>query len=412
MIRRERNHFPEGLVQNLPTASSYRSWDLFRLKFCSIFLILSVGSPLHFLATPQAHAFAAPDTWQDCSADWQADLETREPWRPKGMSGDTHAAYAVYSFQARPGLEFLFTGERTTGARFLSFQSYWSRLMAPMLNMSKNAITSLLDQDLSEPRYWFRAGQPTLTWISDQTWWRIRDLPVLRLQRLGQQSVMMRIYAPGVEVLAEDLPQVFAFQFGKPTTCPKPVSVSFTLDFPEWSQYVGKLAPKHRELNFEPRGIISGSNGAIGRYSVSLAEIPRNRVAVIWFRAPEVGRDVRYWSFCSQDFINNRTLACAADIFTPPMTQLETEEEWSWTAIGFAQPVGQDQAEDGLEACLADHGIRFLADTRDRKQKLAGFVYRNILPSDPFAEEGLYHGDYAPRGQVYDRDAFLREYCE
>jgi hypothetical protein len=327
----------------------------------------------------------------ECTQDWQLDLST-DGVGPKGMSGDTHTAYGVFSFYGEKGLRLVMQGRKPANARFFSVQNYWSRLFLDRLDLFKldQESSVLIDEDLSQDFSIELAERRSANNAA------VEGSQYFAIRPLGVQVVMIRIYAPFSEVRAETFPRVFALRDDDKTPkCPRLHQTRFTLNAP---QLVGRLAPKHKELKFGKQALAIGSNRAIPGYVVSLAEIAHDKVSVIWIKAPRVGQDVRYWSFCTQNFLQNTTLNCLADQAAVPKI-----DDWVGVIVGQG---------DDIRACALKQNLHFLEDLRESKQKLAGFVYRNILPSAEFLETNLYSGEYLPSGTVYDRQEFLESFCQ
>jgi hypothetical protein len=60
-----------------------------------------------------------------------------------------------------------------------------------------------------------------------------------------------------------------------------------------------------------------------------------------------------------------------------------------------------------IEGKLKGLTCNYLEDTRPDDQRVLGFVYRNLLPTDDFAEDCMYKDEYLPEATVCSEDEFL-----
>ncbi len=325
----------------------------------------------------------------ECSHLWQAQLTT-DASTPKGLSGDTNAAYATLAYPTDPTLHLVLSSTFQQ-VRFFSFESYRSRFL-----FSGEALIDyqLVPADGSVNP--FLSGNPdrdqqayTIDVVSDDYVNAPQLGPnVLRMPNaVLTQTIMMRIYLPRFRLQPENLPRVWAFDIrtGAPRRCPRSVNVPTHIKVP---QVIGRLVDRGEVLKFKQSDISSGQNAAIPGYVYALNKMRQDEVTVIRFKAPVIGRDARYYSVCVQNFLNVQTLACAAD------TMVRVQDD------GFVHLAISEDAKALSRA--AARGFSTLHFTRARRQAVIGIVYRNILPT--FDE--LYSGDYLPVGRIHHVSEF------
>jgi hypothetical protein len=326
---------------------------------------------------------------EECTHLWTHDLEV-SPTRPKGLSGDTNAGYAMLSFRPERNLKLVLQG-RFPSARFLSFETYATKFLKKG--------DSLIDLQMvpypgsTNP---FRSGvisQPQFYEIQVGSAKSLAYQGINTLEmssRLFAQAIMMRIYDPTAPLNpAVDLPRVYAVDeaTGTPRACPRWVNIPYFLDFP---QIVGALAPRTPELIFHRSGDVSGGNAAIPGYIYALSELNPDDIALIKYQP----MPARYASFCVQNFLKNETLACLPD----RLTQVSSDHN-AYIAISENQDLLRKAQELGWNT---------LPFIRDRNQRMMGFVYRNLLPSQP---DSVYQGPYEPRGVLCSAHEFLSGNC-
>jgi len=334
---------------------------------------------------------------QECTHLWGKALET-DPLRPKYYSGDTSAAYAVLSFWGDPRLKLEFRG-KFPRARFLSYETQWTRL-----SISEDAIFDYqIEPDRGSTNPFAEGGDPEAvernhTIVATQGGQPGLANSIALPQGYLAQSVMLRIYAPPPSpgITAADLPRVFAFdkQNGEPRKCPRPAAYASKFPFP---QFLADLYTKFAPFEFKTPGETSllGLNKAAG-YMYAVAPMSTRSVFLFRFRAPT--RDqVRYWSFCLNNFPKNQTLACTPDSLAPPHV-----DGMAYIAVGRGEAVKRE---------AVTRGYAFLPDARKASQHVMGFVYRNLVPDPIFKTGEMYKGSYVPEAIECDADTFVSGHC-
>jgi hypothetical protein len=304
------------------------------------------------------------------------------------MSGDTSAAYAVFSFRTTPGLKLTLKGQ-FLNSRFLSFETYKSRLLRQHdslldFNMMPNPGSQ---NPFLTGRFGFDQGYEVDVVGEGYSVPPGRNVLILP-DALRVQAIMMRVYDPVRQLLPTDLPQVIAVDAltGLPRACPSMVDIPFFLDFP---QMIGRIASRTEVLNFKRSGEISGGNSAIPGYMYALTKMRSDDIAFVKFKAPRA----RYFSVCVQNFLQNETLGCLPD------RMLRVDQNGDvYVAI----------SEDISALNLAySQGWNVLSFARARRQAVFGIVYRNILPESNLA----YEGSFAPQGYLCTRDEYASGSC-
>jgi hypothetical protein len=323
----------------------------------------------------------------ECTHLWQHDLSTATH-TPKGMSGDTGAGYALFAFSSNNRVRLVLEGQ-FPHARFFSLQTYSTRLLRShesLLDQNMLALPGSFNPVLES--HW-EAGQRWVTEIVPPGSRPVFGQNVLSLSGgFGVQSVMMRIYAPNQPLTLADLPRIFAFdaRTGRPVDCPSAIRIPFQFDFP---QIVGALAPRNATLKFGKSGQVSGQNSAIPGYMYVLTSMNRDDIAFVKFKRPQT----RYWSLCVQNFLENQTRACIPDQQARPAT-----DDHVYIALS---------ENPALLAEAQNFGWNTLHFSRAERQRVFGFVYRNILPATP----DFYEGPYAPHGVICSAAQFREGSC-
>lgn len=344
---------------------------------------------------------------EECTHLWIASLDINPP-TPKLFSGDTYAAYGLFSFYDTPNLRLEMKGDFFRG-RFMSFESYKTK--------QKRQYDALYDYQI-EPDEGsenpFRPGVPLETPNRAYT---VHVVPtgsgfygenILKVSSATRvHSIFFRAYAPndGVEVTGEDLPRIFAYDLktGQPAPCPKTLNTAFD---PGALAFFLDLIGRQTVLTFQDGWFWNGTNHAIPTYAYALNRMKSGDVSVVRFRAPtfvdttsgegpfiDVG-DVRYWSFCIQDLKKSLTLGCIPDYLAKV-----DPEGFATIVVGRGEEVRQ-RAEA--------KGFTFLEDRRSPQQQVMGFFYRNLFPKPGFPR---YQGDYMPIGVTCERKQFLAGEC-
>jgi len=156
-----------------------------------------------------------------------------------------------------------------------------------------------------------------------------------------------------------------------------------------------------------------GSAGIEG-YLYGLTKMTPGKVTIVRFKAPSTvdtypsevttfsseGKDMRYWSLCALDVEGSFALACVPDHVTQP-------NRFGYVTIAYGPESIRDRAES--------LGYSFLEDRRELgegwEDKPVAFIYRQLLPSESFAQSYLNQGDYVPKARVCSESAFLLGWC-
>lgn len=321
---------------------------------------------------------------QECTHLWKSWLDT-DPLKPKVLSGDSNAGYAVLAYWGDPTLRLEVKG-KLPAVRFTSFESYETKLQL--------SVDSLFDRDMETDS----EGNYTVN-VTTKKYNQGRENQLNVAASKVTQVIFYRMYSPqsGVTLDSGDLPRIFAFdaRTGAERKCPKASSIPVKWHFPE---FLADLVSTVTDFSFRKSAVFIGSNAAVPGYLWAITKLKRGaEVAVVRFKTPTfdaTDANVRYWSLCLQDFPKNETLSCLPDWIAKP------------DADGFATLVVGKGSD--VEAAALKAGYNFLPDTRRSGQHVLGFAYRNILPSDDFAAGPLYTGDFKPIGEVMTREEFLK----
>jgi len=355
-----------------------------------------IFAPAHLLAVDGRQSHRAQ--WGDCTQAWLSFLDIGEGF-PKYLSGDTMAAYGLFMFKMNRRNEVALVLEGNSyQARFWSIETYLGRTQIKTDHRFDRDI--ILDDD----------GKWRVLFSSH----RANDMQSMLLANprvLNRvYSIMIRIYLPNQQLRPEDLPRVRAInpRTGEPAACPTP-HVPSMVDIPQPFFTLRDLQRQNRlEFDRQPPWFDRfglGGNSAVPDYRQATQRMDRNDdVAVIRFKAPSFGStpeaDSRYWSLCIQNFARNTTLACLPDF-------LAKRDAYDYVTVVFARP------NSSVAQHAAELGYNFIADTRDSTkgfrdlQRVVGFVYRNLLPSDHFLPY-LYQGSYEPKGYMCSQNEFLQ----
>lgn len=324
----------------------------------------------------------------ECSHLWKAELATG-PGVTRGMSGDTNAAYALLSFRPDPTLSLILEGAYPA-ARFFSFESYKSRLLnkeGAILDYQIARIDGAASPFASGMRATAGLYQIEAS-VDGPKFSTTRNFLMLPGSLIQPQAIMMRIYDPQYPLTPADLPRVYAVdaRTGGPRACPSRVDIPFRFDGP---QIIGALAPYNRHLNFGIKAGVSGQNSAVPGYAFVLTQMHPLSGAFIRFRTPRA----RYFSLCVQDFLDNTTLGCLSD------RQMRAD------ANGFTYVVVSEYS--WLLNRAMESGWNPLHFKRSERQRIIGFVYRQILPSaaEPYVD------DFLPVGIVCSDQELLAGVC-
>ncbi len=349
------------------------------------------------------HKFNSESQYNMCTDNWvdasQLQIGIN---KPTDLSGDTFAAYGLFTLQRRDRnarLVFKVKGY-APDARFFSFETYYKYIQRKVDLLYDHHMFD--SGQLEHPGA--HAGKPYEFFLVDQDAQQIEgyknvDLPEVQFT-LGKQNISMfyRVYAPtdGRDIERKNLPKVYAYNAdtGAAVECPAPYQTqSFILN----QDHVDLFRGAEHKINydfipapdwFERFGF--GGNSAVPWYVLEFNKIFEDSVSVIRFKAPTYtgqygvqNAEVRYWSICAQDIANNTTLSCLPDQFAKP------------DALGFVTVVFS--RENFAIRSLAERlGASFMPDQRGPDQNTIGFNYRNVLPDSNFSSSSMYKGDYLP----------------
>jgi hypothetical protein len=354
---------------------------------------------------PWAHLAVA----EECTHLWKTSLEIA-PDAPKGMSGDTYAAYGLIGFYAESNLRLEIRGEYPRG-RFMSFQSYRTS--------RKRTVHHLFDSDIKPDQGSTNPFVPGNDVNAAQRFFSVDAVTnpkagvsqnILLLDpNTNIHSIFYRYYVPvdGYTPSENDLPRIFAVdaKTNAPRSCPKYVDTQ--LDPGPVAHAILRLVKKKTVLDFEPNADFdNGVNAAVPGYVTVLSRIDHGSVSLIRFKPPthpdtQTGSgpfpplgEVRYWSMCMQNLHESETLVCLPDYLA------QIGSDGIVTIV-----VGKGQDVQDLAARL---GHNFLEDRRKPEQIVTGYFYRNLLPTKGFVP---YKGAYLPKGVVCSREAFLSGDC-
>lgn len=348
----------------------------------------------------------------ECTDYWDTLLST-DSLTAKGLSGDTHAAYGVLSFRGDPSTKYIVRGE-FPNARFMSLSTVTGKKHHPIDAIEDYRMVP--DTGSLNP---FHEGVQIDTPNRSFT---LEVLPkgvpssaanIVRLPSDREvHSLMYRIFSPnrGYTVTQSSFPRVFAFdvESGAPKACPEHHLLPTFFRFP---QFLTVIVPRKIKFAFKLKTLEWGPNSAIPQYAYAVNPTKKDKeLTVIRFKAPSYAdtvsgtgafhssAEVRYWSFCVQNFPKNETLACVADYNAKV------------GAGGMVTVVvgGNDEVKGAAEA----QGFNYLEDTRAWNQFVIGFAYRNVLPTKEFAKNSMHKGEYLPKAVLCRERAFLSGKCE
>lgn len=333
---------------------------------------------------------------QECTHQWIYLLST-DPLAPKVIHGDTHAAYAIFSFQGDPTKRFVLKG-RFPRARFVSLESNTTRWGLKVDALFDTQILTDSGERLEFDGLSLKEAPFTLHAIPQDEPVRAANTVRLPNNKL-QHSLLYRVYAPTAGPVTEnDIPRIFAYDVrtGEPAVCPKFRDVKLTLNLPQFL-----TLPVKRKIRFdlEPHSVPWGPNSAIPNYLAAANRTRPDDVTLIRMKVPTFGphKEVRYWSLCAANLVKLVTLACVPDV------QARVDSDGFVTVVYGRGESVRKQAEA--------MGYSFLPDTRPANQKVAEYAFRNILPDAQFAESVKNDPDYIPKGLLCSRASFLRGDC-
>jgi len=357
-----------------------------------------------------ALALGAPAFPQECTSMWVKTLQIN-PETPEPNSMDTFASYGLLAYENQPNLAWVFKGEFPK-ARFMSIETYTSH--------RKRRYDVQFDYQMlpdAGSRNPFEAGVPMDTPNRSFT---VKLIPgeghsttpnvIYTSPSAKVVAVYYRIYSPntGLQPTAADMPRIFAVdsETGEPVDCPVLTTAVFK---PHYPNFTPDLVAMFKKFEFKQRVVHQGQNSAIPGYVWAMNRVRHGDVTVIRFKAPtffdnqsgtgvfQTTGDVRYWSFCTLNFVKNQTLNCVPDYLAPA-------DASGWVTI----VVGKG---DTVREAAAKRGFTFLEDLRQRRQHVEEFAYRMLLPNPEFAANDMYQGDYLPKGVTCTADEFLATGC-
>ena len=347
----------------------------------------------------------------ECTHYWQTLLST-DPSVPKGMSGDGNAAYGVLSFEATASTKLVIKGE-FPNARFMSLSTVKGKRHHPQDAVEDYKIKP--DEGSVNP---FVEGAPM---DAPNRAFTLEAIPFTNAQPKVNQlrfpskgsmhAFMYRIFSPnsGVKILGSDFPRVFAYdaRTNQPKHCPRPLPQDMYYHFP---QFLGLIVHYKPSFDFRLRSINWGPNSAIPQYAYGVNPMRQGEeVLVTRLKVPNFvnsfpgkgpfprSSEVRFWSFCAENFANDESLGCVPDY----LAQVGAD--------GIATFVyGQG---DDVRDTAQRRGYNFIKDVRKSNQFIAGLVYRNLLPEAEFAKTTMHQGAYLPRAVQCTREEFLSDDC-
>ncbi len=337
------------------------------------------------------------------------------PEKPTDLSGDTFAAYGLFTMERKNlNSKYVFKIRgKMPEARFVSFETYHK--------YTQNKVDQIYDYEImnadrmeSMENY---AGIPYEVFITDDGVDPVPGAHNIKFPKagllLGKQNMSMfyRVYAPtdGEDIQRKDLPRVYAYdaETGEAAECPEPYqSESFILnqkhvDLVKGSQHKTDYPFVRAPSWFDRFGF--GGNSAVPWYVLEFNKLFDDSVSIIKFKAPSYSGQsyvdspqVRYWSLCAQDIANNITMGCVPDQFAKPDTD------------GFVTIV-YSKANDALQRKVSDLGYKFLPDIRNEDQNTIGFNYRNLFPNNGFESDMMYQRDYLPKVRTCSVSEFLND---
>lgn len=301
----------------------------------------------------------------ECTHLWEHDLHT-EPFKPKSLSGDTHASYGVTAWKHQKDLRLELRG-KVPKARFWSVETGETVFNFRTDTKTGNQIQSDLDGNyvINIVPTSYKGHLPNLM--------RVKGGPLAH-------GIFYREYLPETPTV---LPRIFAYELstGEPSRCPALKKSSLTLDLPQF--LVGFASWFLGDMKFRKGVGLPGTNVAIPAYYFALGKGKQFEVKI---KVP-TKEQALYWSLCTQNFVKNITLACVAD------TDVKPDEQ------GYVTVHIHNQTIEGtpVTPIYVTPGHIWMPDNRPADQTVMGFVYRNIMPAKGFTP---YEGEYLPVGRV------------
>ncbi len=347
----------------------------------------------------------------NCSANFvETSQLSVDPFTPKFFTGDTVAAYGLFTYERTRTQRFVFKIKgKVPSARFVSFESYEGALQAKVdyapdfQIFSQSSLTPPSDYANAEYEIYLKeADVPDIEGTANL------DMPAPPLLIRQKGSMFYRVYVPTDLqdlTLEEDMPDVFAYDpdTGEPKACPEPY-IDRAFSIPQSVLTIFRGIRHKTEYDFEPapswfNNLGLGGNSAIADYVVGTNKLFDDSVTVIKFKAPNsvsdsgVDPQVRYWSLCYQNFAKNETLACLADSI------VRKDAEGNVVAVFGKTSAKTQEIVEGL-------GYNFVPDNRADNQATVGVAYRNLIPDQSFADTLMYKGDYLPKAMVCSEAEF------
>jgi hypothetical protein len=398
---------------------------------------------------------------QNCGLDWQSsDLATGIEG-PKKYYGDTNIAYAVFSFPSDPSTVYRIKG-MFPRARYMSIES------SELIDIGNWDFDAIQDHKIIPDVGSVNPFTPGVALGASPRNFTVDAVPSggewVAVNRLefptngNTNQIWLRIVAPNAQVAFNSLPTIEAYDLatGLPKTeCPQAQVANYsksndplesvaqfkfadlsrasyadeafnlTEDFSDLGMLdlegallgILKTAVPEKQWAFSFRLIeipFEGSS-AIPGYSYGLTKMGPGKVALVKFKAPSFmntndgddealfvsGEDLRYSSLCSLDLADGRGLACIPD-------HLMKKDAKGFVTIVYGPAGGV------VESKVQALGYNFLPDNRvalNVAEQPVAFVYRQMLPSVWFSQNGLNKGDYVPRARVCSERWFLSGFC-
>lgn len=341
----------------------------------------------------------------DCTHLWQHDLSTGNVLR-KNYTGDTNAAYAPLPLNyfrkdgyLRISGEFqpvrFFSIETYTGRKNKSFDVLHDFMIVPESGADVSGHSAVGYLPTSERFEIVIARESTVTQL------RARYRNVLALKdNISLTSAWLRYFLPanGKQISTDDLPRVEMLSVKDHSSLPCPQTRQ-EVDEPAIPDFISNIVRRKNDVfKFKVADVNWAGNAGVGGYAYGHSRMRKGDVFVSRFKTPDVLSDVRYWSYCTKDLINNKGLACLPDSEARP------------DASGFVTVVTTSNAEAAAHA--KQMGWAHLPDTRPDSIKMVFHAYRNILATEEFANRSKFKGEYLPKAVLcYARD-FIDGSCD
>lgn len=339
--------------------------------------------------------FASIAHASDCSSGWERYSE--KPYEMEALP-DTNAVYWRYRFENEKDLVLKVEG-KAPDARYFSFSLYDQATMDPSIGVADYQMRKKKDGSYVlhvAPASWAEWGGNTLR------------VPPKKGPKKQFLELWFRAYAPASGMESITPPKITALTAEEPLVaraCPKGTRLSPSIDLTGESFLP---LPQKKSIHFyrlKGHGLYANVDN---RYLVSRLDFRRGEVAMLRFKAPQLEKDVRYWSLCVGG-ISTRTSACLKDADT-----LVNDDGTVTFVIGPPE----------LEKEVVNRGFNFIPRG---KLFVPVLLYRNLIPEEDFKgnfsavrewsraegtnvepfEAERFIGEYAPTGEHTTAREFL-----